>query len=362
MKKARHHFVPKFYLRLFPQNDRQINLFNINREQVFHGASIRRQCYRHKLYSENEDLENAFMDFETTVAPVMKKIIRNRSIPERHSDDWIPLMYFIAFQHLRTDTAKKESDEFIDLSVKAVLEEDSRVDNEELRRIVVGHRYSLEMVLSAAPDFAYGISDLEARLVYTEDAQGFCTSDNPVIIYNQYCEGVKGLGVLGAVCSGLQIFLPLDPHITLCMFDRKIYALRKGKHDVALECERVDVDWMNLFQMTNAEENVYYHSGYSEDEMCRLLATAKKHRNKPKTKIGKADGTHPEEKSVLIHMHRPHRGFKLNLSFMRIRRRARRIPLPERGSMYRKTIGGVRGSGRSDRQGRKTTSWVARKK
>lgn len=302
------------------------------------------------------------MEFETRVAPVMKRIIRSRSMPERLSDDWIALMYFIAFQHLRTDTARKRSDEFIDMSAKAVLEEDSRIANEELKKIVVRHKYSLQMGLSATPHFAYGISDLEARLVYTEDAQGFCTSDNPVIIYNQYCEGVKGLGVLGAVCSGLQIFLPLDPHITLCMFDRKIYALTKGKHNVALECERVDVDWMNLFQMTNAAENVYYHSGYSEDEMCRLLATAKKHRNKPKTKIGKADGTHPEEKSVLIHMYRPQPAFKLNLSFMRIRRRARRIPVPERGSMYRKTIEGVRGSGRSDRQGRKTTSWVARKK
>jgi len=361
MKKFRHHFVPRFYLKLFSQNTRQINLFNISREKVISGASIKHQCCRHKLYGGHDDLENAFMEFETKVAPVVKRIIGNREIPERHSEEWIALVYFIAFQHLRTVSAKNRHDDLIDLSAKAVLEEDPRVDREERKKMVIKSKSSFQKLLRTAPYFSFGISDLEARLVVTEERKGFFTSDNPVFIYNQYCETVKGLGVLGAVCSGLQVFLPLGPNTTLCMFDGKIYALDAGRHDIVIQAHRQDVEWLNLFQMVNAAENVYYFAEYSERDMKTILSKAGKHRGIIKGKVAKADGTHPEERSVLIHSHYSHPVIKPVFSFFRIRRRARKIPVLDRGSMYRETIQGIRENSMYERSGGKTTSWVVRR-
>jgi len=361
MKKSRHHFVPRFYLKLFSQNTKQINLFNISREKTFCGANIKYQCYRHKLYGGHGELENAFMEFETKVAPVVKRIIGNREIPERHSEEWRALVYFIAFQHLRTVSAKNRYDGLVDLLAKAVLEEDSQVNREELKKMVIKNKNSIQVLLRTAPYFSYGISDLEAKLAITEEKKGFFTSDNPVFMYNQYCEAVKGMGVLGAVCSGLQVFLPLDPNTTLCMFDGKIYALNAGRHNMVIQAHRQDIEWLNLFQMVNAAENVYYFAEYSERDMKIILLKARKHRSIRKTKVAKADGTHPEERSVLIHSYHPHPLIKPVFSFFRIRRRARKIPVLNRGSMYRKTIRGTRKNSIYERSDRKTTSWVVRR-
>lgn len=361
MKKRRHHFVPRFYLRLFSQNTRQVNLFNISREQIISGASIAHQCYRHRLYGKHDDLENAFMEFETKVAPAVKRIIGNREIPERHSEGWVALVYFIAFQHLRTVSAKKRYDELTDLLTKAVLEEDLRVDREELKKMVIKNKDSFQVLLAAAPRFAFGISDLEARLVVTEEKKGFFTSDNPVFIYNQYCETVKGLGVLGAVCSGLQVFLPLDQNTTLCMFDSKIYALNAGRNDMFIQADRQDVEWLNLFQMVGAAQNVYYFAEYYERDMKTILSKARKHRGIMKGRVVKADGTHLEERSVLIHSYRSCPVIRPALSFFRIRRRARKIPVLDRGSMYRETIQGIKVNGMYERPEGKTTSWVIRR-
>jgi hypothetical protein len=301
------------------------------------------------------------MEFEKKVSPIFKQIIGNREIPARHSKEWKALLYFIAFQHLRTVSAKDRHDDLIDLSAKAVLEESSRVNREGLKKMVIKSESSFRILLRTAPHFSFGISDLEAKLLVTEERKGFFTSDNPVFIYNQYCETVKGMGVLGAVCSGLQVFLPLDPNTTLCMFDGKIYALNAGRHDVVIQTHRQDIEWLNLFQMVNAAENVYYFTEYSERDMKTILSKARKHRSIRKTKITKADGTHPGERSVLIHSYHPHPVIRPIFSFLRIRRRARKIPVLDRGSMYRKTIRGIRENSMYERSGGKTTSWVVRK-
>ena len=102
MSKRRHHFVPRLYLKAFGSSEKQIHIFNLARELAIQNASLRDQCYKHKFYGETDDLEDFLAEIETRVAPILKSIQKDQSLPKRGSEDHAYLFVFIAMQILRT--------------------------------------------------------------------------------------------------------------------------------------------------------------------------------------------------------------------------------------------------------------------
>ncbi|MFC2142532.1 DUF4238 domain-containing protein [Acidobacteriota bacterium] len=270
-------------------------------------------------------------------------------------------MGFIACQYLRTEDSKSRIDELIDTSMKAVLEEDARFDREFLGNYRIKDDQSIHYALKSASAFALGLSDIKPLLLIAPERKQFITSDNPVFLYNQYCEDVKGIGVVGAFCGGLQVFLPLSPQISFILFDEKIYRTSPKNPSNHIFCSENDAILLNTFQVVNANKNLYFNIDYADDYLERIVCQAKKYRQKRRTLITKADGVHPEENSVLIHMRRQHPVLKPNFDFMRIKRNAKRIPLMERAQMYRKEIPIDESYDGEFRRGSKTREWKVRK-
>ncbi len=336
--KKNQHFVPQFYLRIFSGGERRIGLYGVESRLLVPLASIKHQCYRHHFYGKDERLENAFSQFEEEVAPILKKISESSTLPSKGTKEWILLMQFVSFQHLRTEAQKNLIDQETDLQIKAVLEEDSRIAKEDLQKIRVESQASVLLALSSAPKFAYGISDLAACLLVTPGANTLVTSDNPVVLYNQYCEDVTNSGVLGAICNGLQVFLPFTPEMSLMLYDARIYALNSSDEEVVVIDSNKDSSALNLLQAVHAGENIYFSPGLNTKHLAEVAQRAGKYRKMAQTKINKADGTNSEERSVLLHFYRPLIATKPDFGFIRVRRRARRVPVIERGHSWRKEM------------------------
>ena len=53
--------------------------------------------------------------------------------------------------------------------------------------------------------------DLALKVLVNRSGTEFITSDAPVVLFNQWCQDIRGMGTTGLACHGLQIFLPLSP-------------------------------------------------------------------------------------------------------------------------------------------------------
>lgn len=77
--KRRHHYVPRFYLKAFAtdadlKEPKQITLYNLQRGRVIPNASLREQCYAHRLYGKDDVLENALGRVEGSAAGTIMRV------------------------------------------------------------------------------------------------------------------------------------------------------------------------------------------------------------------------------------------------------------------------------------------------
>jgi hypothetical protein len=231
MAKIKHHYVPQFYLRNFASSPKRINLYNLRTEFSFPDAGIKEQCYRPKLYGETDQVEDFLSKIEADASPILTSIVEANSLPDHDSDEYIVLMMFIALQMQRTVRTGERMNAGLDGMMKQVMQEApslSRVDTDDY---TIGYDNPSLISLHMAREIAYCLDDLQYHIIHLPKERRFITSDNPIFSYNQYCEGLQGMGVTAALSRGLQVFFPLSPHVLLMLYDSNIFKpAREGVH------------------------------------------------------------------------------------------------------------------------------------
>jgi hypothetical protein len=334
-----HHFVPQFYLRAFSTDGRRITLFNVRRDRLIHGASIKHQCSRRNFYAFAPGLESTFANIEGTTSRILRSIGEDDALPDIGSEDRAILLMFMVLQYLRTASAARPMDIMTDYYAKTVLAESARESGIDLEDFTIRQKDSVALPLSGAADVFTLAADLKVHLYVNRTARGFITSDAPVVLHNQYCEGIDFRGVLGWACRGLQVVLPLSPSHLVLLFDGGVYkvgASHRGCQVTHISDVR-DVDQFNLLQILNAQENIYlkvHESDHEFERECRLLASK---RPATRMKIVETDYLEVDKDhlSSLVHHYEPLLPMKLVVSDISVRRDARRRPLFERSMLYR---------------------------
>ena len=346
-----HHFVPQFYLRGFSTDGKRITLFNVHRGKLIHGASIKHQCSRRNFYAFAPDLEGAFADVEGVTSRIMRSIGQSDALPAVESGDRVILLMFTVLQYLRTASAARPMDIMADYYAKAFLAESARQRGIDLDDFTIKQKNSVALPLSGAANVFTLAADLKMHLYVNRTAREFITSDAPVVLHNQYCEGIDFQGVLGWACRGLQVALPLSPAHLLLLFDGGIYKVGDSRRgcEVTHIKEVRDVDQFNLLQMLNAQENVYLKDSGAdlqlEQEFKRMAS------KRPATRMKIVETEHvkidEEHSSSLVHHYEPLLPIKFLVSNISLRRDARRKPLFQRSMLYRdgrmKSIGDMSG-------------------
>ena len=337
--KAREPPVPQFYLRYFACAPKRTNLFNLPRQLMIPAVSIKHQCSRHNFYEFAPNLEDSFADLEANAARVIRRVEAHGHLPDEESDDWLSLLAFIVFQHLRTSNAAKSTDAYTEYFGRLVVENDPKLADIDPNSVKLRNVYAVAMPLSIAPDILPLAHDLRAHLFVNTTGREFITSDDPVVLHNQYCEGITYQGVNGWACAGIQVFWPISPKKLIVLYDRDTYVVPESSPGARASklSREFDVAQLNSLQILNAHHNVYFAGRTGAGKVlaqCRELCN-----RRPKTRAtfveteaaDNADGT----SSAILHSFQPLLPVELRVSKIRVNRRMTRIPLRDRSHMYR---------------------------
>ena len=337
MEKDQQHFVPQMYLRAFASAPRRINVFNLTGNKPIRDASIKHQCSSRRFYGDDVRVENAIAQLEAGAAPVLRSICETTRVPS--SDDTVErllLITFVALQSLRTNVAAENTNDMIDRMIHQAYKDDPRAT--DFDEYFVGYEKPARAAIQPLELMIQGIDDLKAHLICCNEQQRFITSDNPVFRYNQYCEGIKGMATHGAVCRGLQIFLPLSPSVLLLLYDGWVYKVGRRGGQFSSSLPDTDIAALNKLQVVNAETNLYFSNWDDRDGLQELIRQGRRlHISQPVEVVEYPEIGDPSGSS-LLHTYERVPKMNLKLSFMSLRRAARRIPLFERAKMYRKDV------------------------
>lgn len=319
----KHHFVPRFYLKRFSQDSRSINLFNLKSGKKVLGASLRGQCYRDYFYGKEPAIEKALAMTESEIAELFRLFDRRSAPPPFASAAHFSLLIHILMQHGRTTYAADALNEMVDKLTKNVFGTKFREEGIDLEKFVIG--------MKNAPQFALGtnvsayplLMDLRVKLLIDQTSEGFITSDNPVVLYNQFLNFRQYGSNCGFPSKGLQIFFPLDHRKLMVLFDDRVYRFGPDANETIEVTVNRDVYELNTLQMCSANENIYFWNKDFRPDLLHRKARPFLRSNKITIRKSKA---RPEGggTSQLIGGSMEDIKTNLSVSFVSLRRSARR--------------------------------------
>jgi len=341
----KHHYVPRFYLKRFAidrANPRQLRLFSIPSGIYVPNASLYNQCHRSRFYGRTNEIEDALSVLEGRFAAALRIIDNTGELPKRTSQEYADLLLFVGFQWMRTGRAADDLADQVDKLAKTLLSEVAdRNEMEDIKDSIetvrVGYDDPVLISMARSGKMAMCIADLKTHIVEAGDGIEFVTSDHPIQPYNIYCEGVDWTGVTGAVSTGLMVFVPISPSRCLLFYDGSVYKVGKPNTGRTVVTNADDSFSINALQFVGAEGNVYCSGDMGSAYFGRLAARYQKARGTPHVVVKGFQDADDPMRSLVMNYH-PMPNLRLSLSFVSVRRNARKKPMRERAQSYRMSI------------------------
>ncbi|HLO42895.1 MAG TPA: DUF4238 domain-containing protein [Leadbetterella sp.] len=306
-QKKNQHYIPKFYLRNFSylQNGKQIGLFNLISGKYFPTGKLKTQGSKPFFYGYDGVIEEALSKIEDKISKTIQDIIKTQSLPQKNSLDQENLLMFVALTHLRNpviiNSITEQSKHF-----EKLINESQPDSAKKFATPEITHRNAIDMVLSILPNTIERLKDLEYKILINETSTSFITSDFPVALYNQFLESKKWKhGKTGFANVGLQIFIPLNPKITLTLFDSGIYKIgEKKKHKIVIRVVN-DILQLNALQLLNCHESIFFNENISENYIRTLISRTNGYNKPNQVKsslnfINTESDPNPEYKNLMI--------------------------------------------------------------
>jgi hypothetical protein len=264
--KKNQHYIPKFYLRNFSfcGNNKQIGLFNVNSGFFHQTAALKTQGSKNFFYGQDGMVENELSDVEAKLAPVIREIIQKGEIPDKKTNSHIDLLTFVGLTDLRNPIMMNKIKVHSDFMEKHLLELHSKVGlNKTIPKIL--HSEVIKLALSMLEDAVLNMYDLDYKLLINNTNFPFICSDLPVVKYNRFLEDKKWqYGKTGYGCTGLKIFLPLNPKLAIVFFDAMVYKVGfKRRTSLEINNER-DIHQLNTLQILNCLDTIFFNEKCSE--------------------------------------------------------------------------------------------------
>jgi hypothetical protein len=160
---------------------------------------------------------------------------------------------------------------------------------------------------------------LACKMLGAPSGSHFITSDNPVVVLNQFCAGVEPhRNFAGFGRAGFQALLPISPEVCLLFYDAKVYKVGSRRHSL-VEVSKADVEIINSLQIQSAENRVYFHDTKLAREVEDLIAVYGNLRIPVEDFLRTMPGKNPNEE--LWHFRAPSVRLPRTWSYCRLRRR-----------------------------------------
>lgn len=271
--KKKQHFVPKFYLKSF-SDGKLFNIFNIN-NGLLENVPYEAQCYKNYFYGKDKKYENKLGDYESKWASMFLKIAQNGySVTQ---EDEKNIKEFCCFQYLRTEASyNKTRNMMYDIMTKMLpiicQYNNLKVSDQFVKNFATNyvkenldHQTTIQRQIDNAVNLAPTLNDLRLTFLLNDSDIDFITSDNPVIIGNEF-QSHNGLGLN---CIGFYCLLPINPQCYIALVDEKIYYKFKNKNIIKID--KNIVKKINLLQFKNSLESVFFKGSEAFRELQKDL-------------------------------------------------------------------------------------------
>ena len=74
-EKKKQHYIPKFYMRLFTNDNKFLAVNNVLSKKIYERVPYENQCYKDYFYGKDGVLENQLSDMETEWSIIIKKAL-----------------------------------------------------------------------------------------------------------------------------------------------------------------------------------------------------------------------------------------------------------------------------------------------
>jgi len=279
-EKKNQHYVPQMHLRNFAtDNDKLlINIYHKKTSKRIDNVPIKKQASEDYFYGNDGYFEERLGELESGTNKIFKEIQNQNILPKHFSKDHFLLLLYIVFAKTRTRKQLDNTHDSQNLIFQKFFSE-----HKELKDIAPDYEIKMEnpfnLILSAAFNAYHLTCDLEYKLLKNKTNKPFILSDHPVITYNDFNnqKGHKITNGRGLMSKGLQLIFPISPDYVLFFYDSWAYKLGSRKSQViAIEDEKV-VEQLNLLQILNSNEVIFFNSKVSELYFKELLRIASKH-------------------------------------------------------------------------------------
>ena len=196
--------------------------------------------------------EYALKKVEDKASPIIANIIKTKSIKDLSQEERETLSFFIALQKLRTKRNLLETKFSIDSL-------HNQIENKAKIKIpYIDPKNIWFSLLEDATAFYEAIMNKVWNLC--ESDKSFYISDNPIALQNT-TDKSKFKGVLGLDSYGIEIYFPLSPSLTLCLFCEKLFK-EKGYYKNYIDntvCKPDNIENLNWLQVVYSERFIFSH-------------------------------------------------------------------------------------------------------
>lgn len=256
------HYVPQFLLRNFSSRTRKFiwafdkkeryNLSNRIRERPIKKVASEEFFYDVFKNDGFKTFEDELEKAENTSAPIINKIIKTRSIKDLTIEERRDLSFFVTIQNFRTKGQLLQTEAFMNKMSEQIRDKANIVVPEVDSSII------WFSILEQSKNF-YPILFDKVWMLCECDNQ-FMISDNPVSLQNTINTS-EIIGTLGLDSYGIEIYLPISPSLTICLFCEKYFKEKGHKNKVLpnLKCKEENVENLNCLQILNSERFIFSH-------------------------------------------------------------------------------------------------------
>lgn len=271
-KKKKQHFVPKFYLRNFSSDGKNVNIYHI-KCKTLHKSPINTTCQESFFYGRDQEFENFLEILDNIHAKIFKEIFK-RKTPPLSTDEWIGFLQFILVQHNRTrlerNVIESYGDEICDHYLKppmqSILKARGKSDQEiegytvKITNMDIFHKQSIIHSMESI----IGIRDLVPCVFANNTKTPFIISDNPIVFNNRIHLDDNFTALLS---RGLQIHCPLNPHLYVVLFDPAYYSIDESQPPTFK-----DINRLNALQLLNCNEILVASDGTLKEYLDQLCS------------------------------------------------------------------------------------------
>lgn len=275
MVTKKQHYVPQLLLRRFATLEGKVwrtQIYDIERQKQRNGQNIKDVCSENFMYDVDNTVERLLDQHIET--PAGTSIVNLLSDPANAS--LIPdeaLLRFLMVQIARTRRAFGDQLKFVNSMMRTVFETFAALNNRDLDEVKnlsivpTDPRQVLSHLTLYASTQHRLLSDLRVALVINETSQEFVLADHPVFQHNWYLRGCNAPQSQGLSMRGLQLFFPLSPQVTYCLYDNSVYAYQGSADSAIVRASTSDVRILNSFQAINAESSLVAKSAHMATEL-----------------------------------------------------------------------------------------------